>query len=687
MREFDLVIEHTAGKENLLADALSRKHKYSFNPTEEQDFIPQSINPTEDNSTLQDTFITTNNLSISPIPQEITMVSRGCINFKHTDCDYNKCAGRGESLGHNPSCPYLEDENDGDYEDYDDIKEAEMQSDEDTLSTIPEEIFDGTPADDSPFITNDHNIPAIITDVVHNAWEHYKQHRKHHNTDCHDYYCRSHRSSHQNGNPYCATTRYSVCGTYGHGCLDCTLAEAVYQKEKEFQSSQRDSGKLKATTIPPNNTPSSETPDYDIPELNIKEAPNRTYMWSAEEWAIRNAPIACHEPWGQQHAQNNPWDCNTKIVPDEERCPFLSAAVTTRSQRNAASGEPSGSNQGHNTLLSPTNPMRYVPGVGFMHQQHHISNEENNHVLDPQPQEKTSIPPAPTATRRYNFCKGEAHYASTCEAKREADSDLRYRIVPITNMAKIYLDLNDCPKDDPDFYLVAHVDKDDRMRDPYIACIRICPMWSQLYNAPEGKKGVSKDNGFLYKTNEKVERRLVLPSTFDMNGKNYLEDAIKEAHDATAYGGVEKTLKWLTDKFICQPFSRLVKECVASCNTCQQTKYSNKPPLGQVTMLHVSARAWADITMDFLKMSPVFTYCSALYPNIPLEDDQMICFSRLWTIVCSQSGFMYLIPGSDNLMAEMCTDTFDKHVASVLGNPYYIIFYRGSLFMSGHFKD
>jgi len=28
-----------------------------------------------------------------------------------------------------------------------------------------------------------------------------------------------------------------------------------------------------------------------------------------------------------------------------------------------------------------------------------------------------------------------------------------------------------------------------------------------------------------------------------MNSKNYLEDAIKEAHDATAHGGIEKTLK------------------------------------------------------------------------------------------------------------------------------------------------
>jgi len=197
MREFDLVIEHTAGKENLSADALSRKHKYSLDPIDGQDFIPQSINPTEDNTEPQHTSFTTNNVSISPVPEKSKMVSHGCINFKHTDCDYNKCAGRDESLSHHPSRPYLDDENDGDYEDYDYIKEEEIQSDEDTLSTIPEEIFDGyefnphphvveqdqlngyhhisAPADDTSSVTNDDNIPAIIKDVVNDAWEHYKQ--------------------------------------------------------------------------------------------------------------------------------------------------------------------------------------------------------------------------------------------------------------------------------------------------------------------------------------------------------------------------------------------------------------------------------------------------------------------------------------------------------------------------------
>ena len=65
----------------------------------------------------------------------------------------------------------------------------------------------------------------------------------------------------------------------------------------------------------------------------------------------------------------------------------------------------------------------------------------------------------------------------------------------------------------------------------------------------------------------------------------------------------------------------------------------------------------------------------------------MICFSRLWTIVCRQSGFMFLITVSDNLRAEKCTNTFDMHVPSVIGYPYYIVFDQDTLFMSDHFKD
>ena len=83
-----------------------------------------------------------------------------------------------------------------------------MQSDEDSLCSIPEEIFTGcefnphhhifkhdqlngyhhisTTAHDSSSVTDNDNIPAIITNIVNDAWIWYKQHRKEYNTDFHN---------------------------------------------------------------------------------------------------------------------------------------------------------------------------------------------------------------------------------------------------------------------------------------------------------------------------------------------------------------------------------------------------------------------------------------------------------------------------------------------------------------------
>jgi len=66
-------------------------------------------------------------------------------------------------------------------------------------------------------------------------------------------------------------------------------------------------------------------------------------------------------------------------------------------------------------------------------------------------------------------------------------------------MQRLNLNLEDSLKEEPDFYLFAHFDNDYRKRDVYIACIRICPIWSQLYNTPHGKNGVTKDDRFKYR--------------------------------------------------------------------------------------------------------------------------------------------------------------------------------------------
>ena len=129
------------------------------------------------------------------------------------------------------------------------------------------------------------------------------------------------------------------------------------------------------------------------------------------------------------------------------------------------------------------------------------------------------------------------------------------------------------------------------MKEGYQACIKICPIWKDMYAAPEkSRKNMKHKNGFLYVQNLNRQRRLVLPSTFNAEANNFLEIAIAEAHVATAHSGIEKTMKALTDKFECQSFSCLIREYVGSCDICQRTKYFERRPIGYVMTLHVPIR-------------------------------------------------------------------------------------------------
>ena len=112
------------------------------------------------------------------------------------------------------------------------------------------------------------------------------------------------------------------------------------------------------------------------------------------------------------------------------------------------------------------------------------------------------------------------------------------------------------------------------MKEAYQACIKVCPIWKDIDAVLEkSRKNMKHRNGYLYVQYLNKQWRLGLPSTVNAESKNLLEIAIAEAHAATAYSVIEKTMKCLTDKFECQSFSRLIREYVGSCDICQRMKY------------------------------------------------------------------------------------------------------------------
>ena len=184
-----------------------------------------------------------------------------------------------------------------------------------------------------------------------------------------------------------------------------------------------------------------------------------------------------------------------------------------------------------------------------------------------------------------------------------------------------------------------------------------------------------------------MQWRLLLASTFNADSKNCLVIAIVTIHAATAYSGIKKTMKALTDKFESQSFSSVMREYVWRCNSCYWMKYLQTGTIRYLTPSHVSVRPWSDITMDCLKLSLIFTKCSLFQPNIAAGKNHIAYILRLWMIVDNQSWFKCLVPVPNNFNAEQCTATFDTHVVPTIGYSYCIVFHRDTLFMSRHLQS
>jgi hypothetical protein len=517
---FDCHIEHTAGKDNHIADALSRMHKYPGITTTEDDFIPHRIDSTVIRP-LQE--ITSNHIYLSEhsststpssYHSENNMPSRGAINFHHVDCDFNKCRGRSETVGHHHSCPYLDEE---DMEltsedDYEVIKKEDKQesSEEDSLSPIPEELFEKYKAPPTKvnlsdgyynlrlnpsknihnygYVPKDKNEPVTMTSefsnyliklleetktpiltpnshkpltneelaaIVRNATRNVDSQLD----DIHVKF-QQHRRQHWTDcrDYYCKTHGSSHQMRNRYMSIEETVCSICGNKGHGVMSCSWTGAVLqKEKEFQANQRDSWK-----------QEAPATTplpVVETKEEWEIRNARIAPNTPW------NTP--ASAPLAPQAGPSNYITAAVTTRSQNRPTKWD----------IAKPT-PIN------------------------------TSIP---YNRRQCAFCKKYGHNVQTCTKKRETLNDLNNRIEPSLNNI---IDSGRIPngwEDDngsKDFFIAQWLDQGSGMKQAYLACMKVCPIWKDIYAAPEkSRKNMKHRDGFLYVQNLNKQWRLVLPST------------------------------------------------------------------------------------------------------------------------------------------------------------------------------
>ena len=104
-----------------------------------------------------------------------------------------------------------------------------------------------------------------------------------------------------------------------------------------------------------------------------------------------------------------------------------------------------------------------------------------------------------------------------------------------------------------------------------------------------------------------------------MLGKNIF---MQQAHDNTAYGGLDNAYQNLPDKYHCKISFSDLKKLVECCQNCERTKSCTQKPVGLLMPLTITHTPYIDIAMDFLFPKQSVVDCTKPILGMRLSDNQ-----------------------------------------------------------------
>lgn len=144
----------------------------------------------------------------------------------------------------------------------------------------------------------------------------------------------------------------------------------------------------------------------------------------------------------------------------------------------------------------------------------------------------------------------------------------------------------------------SHVEGFDAIRQQYVSCTDLGPMYSDLtHYPPTPHDGYALHDGCLFKGN-----RLCIP-TSDLR-----DLLVWELHGGGLAGhfGRDKTIELVEDRFHWPGIRRDVERVIQGCQTCQIAKGTKQSP-GPYMPLPVPHAPWQDLSMDFVTGLPLTT--------------------------------------------------------------------------------
>lgn len=198
--------------------------------------------------------------------------------------------------------------------------------------------------------------------------------------------------------------------------------------------------------------------------------------------------------------------------------------------------------------------------------------------------------------------------------------------------------------------------RQENITDPWLSGLR------QRIRKGEARSEYTMNNEFTF-----YDTRFCLGPTSDL-----IPTVMTELHNSRQGGhaGYFRTLQKIKTRFFWIGMNRRIKEFVAACVTCQQTKILPVRPLGLLQPLPIPEAIWEEISMDFVT-------------GLPLVKGKSVII----VVVDRLSKYCHLGSLSATYTAVSVAEFFVEHIVRLHGIPTKIVSDRDRVFLSKFWKE
>ena len=197
---------------------------------------------------------------------------------------------------------------------------------------------------------------------------------------------------------------------------------------------------------------------------------------------------------------------------------------------------------------------------------------------------------------------------------------------------------------------------------------RIRTLWSEMTNDKKEEYTERYNARWINEVLMTEEGQIIIP-----DNKELRQEILREAHEPSYMGhlGSAKTFHRVSSCFKWTGMIQDIKNYCTTCKICQQTKHSNRKPIGLLHPIEVPNHPWEEIQIDFLA----------------LPKDEETGFDNLLVVCDRLSKRVRLFPCHKTINTKETAELIMTNVIKVHGFPKRIISDRDKRFTSEIWKE